>query len=359
MAQLERRYVENKKLLSVEAFADLVALAWAVPGPVACNVAIQLGYVLRGWVGACVAGVASVLPFFLAMTGLAIAYQQHALHLLLSPDLLPRFYIVLTCLIAVTLWRQSRSLLKEPSHQVVGALSCVLLWQFHVPAVFVGVLAGSFAYGWVTGPCAASQLSLPSLSTLEKAALAFFVVALVTFACVPLDYAAGLAVKTLRQMGASLSLFGGGFSAIPVLRSLFVTTPGGVSAGTFNTAFTLSALVPGPLLNVVPFLAVLQMGVVGAFSTTLAFFAPTGVLAVLAQKWRSALRQSARFEYALGFLRAATTAFLAETILRLLSHIPLTALDVALGIAGLVALGRFKVPVYWLYLAVAAGSLLL
>jgi len=359
MAQLERRYVENKKLLSAEAFADLVAVAWAVPGPVACNVAIQLGYVLRGGTGACLAGVASVLPFFLAMTGLAIAYQQHALHLLLSPDLLPRFYIVLTCLIAVTLWRQSRSLLKERCHQAVAALSCVLLWQFHVPAVFVGVLAGSFAYGWATGPRAASQLRLPSLSPLEKAALLVFVVALATFACVPLDYAAGLAVNMLRQVGASLSLFGGGFSAIPVLRSLFVTTPDGVPAGTFNTAFTLSALVPGPLLNVVPFLAFLHMGAVGAFSSTFAFFAPTGVLAVLAQKWRSALRQSARFEYALGFLRAATTAFLAETILRLLPHIPLTALDVALGIAGIVALARFKLPVYWLYLAVAAGSFLL
>lgn len=127
MAQLERRYVENRKLLSTEAFADLVAIAWAVPGPVACNVAIQLGYVLRGWVGACLAGVASVLPFFLAMTGLAVAYQRHALHLLLSPDLLPRFYIVLTCLIAVTLCRQARSLLKDGTHQVVAALSCVAL----------------------------------------------------------------------------------------------------------------------------------------------------------------------------------------------------------------------------------------
>lgn len=155
----------------------------------------------------------------------------------------------------------------------------------------------------MTGPRAALHLNLPALSACEKAALAFFIVALVIFACGPLDYAAGLAVDTLRQVGASLSLFG-----------------------------------------------------VGVFSTTLAFFAPTGVLAVLAQKWRSALRQSARFEYALGFLRAATTAFLVEPILRLLPHIPLTALDVALGIAGLVALARFKVPVYWLYLAVVNAA---
>lgn len=357
MAQLERRYVVRKKLLSQEAFADLVAIAWAVPGPVACNVAIELGYALRGPLGALVSGLASVIPFFLAMGALALAYTHHALPAVLNPAVLPLFRVVLACLIAVTLWRQSRSLLTTRPKQAVAGLATLLLLAVPSPAVFVGVLVAAFTYGWVTGPRGAARVKMPSLSRTEWAALCLYGAALATFALVPLDAVQSRAVDTLRQAGASLSLFGGGFSAFPVLRSLFVGGAHGVSADTFNTAFTLSAMVPGPLLNVVPFLGMLTGGAVGTVLATLAFFVPTGVLAVFAQRWLAVLRQSERFEHALGLLRAATTAFLADAVLRLLPHIPFNAADVGLAVVSLLALGRFKLPVYWLYLGVAAMAI--
>lgn len=356
MAQLERRYVERKQLLSPPAFADLVAIAWAVPGPVACNVAIQLGYVLRGARGAALAGLASVLPFVLAMCALAVAYQHHALPAMLNPAVLPRLRVVLVCLIAVTLWRQTRSLLKGRAEQAVALIACLLLWLNPSPAVFVGVLAAAFACGWFSGPRVTARLVLPSLSRPEQGALAFYAVALATFIGVPLGVTTGLLVDTLRQAGASLSLFGGGFSAFPVLHSLFVAGPQGVAPDTFNTAFALSAMVPGPLLNVVPFLGLLQGGAAGALLATAAFFVPTGVLVVFAQRWLAVLRQSARFEHALGLLRAATTAFLADAIVRLLPQIPLTPLDVALGLVSLAVLGRARLPVYWLYLGVVTTA---
>lgn len=359
MAQLERRYVARKQLLTPEAFADLVAIAWAVPGPVACNVAIELGYALRGPAGALVSGLASVIPFFLAMGALALAYLHHALPAVLNPAVLPRFRVVLACLIAVTLWQQSRSLLKTRPAQAVAAIATGMLWFAPTPMVFVGVLVAAFSYGWFTAPRDAARAPLPSLSRGEWAALAFYAASLATFALVPLDAVESSVVDTLRQAGASLSLFGGGFSAFPVLRSLFVGGAHGVSADTFNTAFTLSAMVPGPLLNVVPFLGVLTGGAPGALLATFAFFVPTGVLAVFAQRWLAVLRQSPRFDHALGLLRAATTAFLAEALLRLLPHIPLNALDISLALGSLFVLGRLKLPVYWLYLGVAASAFVL
>ncbi|QYD68199.1 chromate transporter [Paraburkholderia edwinii] len=359
MAQLERRYVERKPLLTQEAFADLVAIAWAVPGPVACNVAVGLGYALRGSLGALVAGLASVIPFFIAMVALALAYLHHSLPAVLNPAVLPRFRVVLVCLIAVTLWRQSRSLLKKRPEQAIAAIATLLLWLEPAPAVFVGVLCGAFAFGWLTGPRRGrdARARLPSLARHEWAAFGFYAVALTVFALVPLDAVPSRTIDTLRQVGASLSLFGGGFSAFPILRSLFVGGAHGVSADTFNTAFTLSAIVPGPLLNVVPFLGQLCGGVSGAVLATMAFFAPTGALAVFAHRWLGILRQSPRFEHALGYSRAAATAFLADAVLRLLPNIPATSVDVLLAGASLFTLGKLKLPVYWLYLAVAVSSL--
>lgn len=52
MAQLERHYVEHERRIDPLSFADLVALAWMMPGPVGCNVAVQVGHALRGRAGA-------------------------------------------------------------------------------------------------------------------------------------------------------------------------------------------------------------------------------------------------------------------------------------------------------------------
>ena len=60
MAQLENHYVEREGRLSRVAFSDLIALAWMVPGPVGCNVAVQLGHALRGRAGAWVSGIGSI-----------------------------------------------------------------------------------------------------------------------------------------------------------------------------------------------------------------------------------------------------------------------------------------------------------
>ncbi|MFP4832838.1 chromate transporter, partial [Paraburkholderia sp. BR10879] len=91
MAQLEQHYVEREARLTQTAFSDLVALAWMVPGPVGCNVAVQLGHALRGRAGAWVAGVASVLPFFALMTLFAIFYRTPLVHAVASRTLLDHF----------------------------------------------------------------------------------------------------------------------------------------------------------------------------------------------------------------------------------------------------------------------------
>lgn len=109
MAQLERHYVEHERRIDPLSFADLVALAWMMPGPVGCNVAVQVGHALRGRAGAWIAGVASVLPFSAAMTVFAIFYQTPLVRSLASPVLLHHFAMVLAALIGLTWFRQVRA----------------------------------------------------------------------------------------------------------------------------------------------------------------------------------------------------------------------------------------------------------
>ncbi len=354
MAQLERHYVERQRRIDAASFADLVSLAWMMPGPVGCNVAIQVGHVLRGPAGAWAAGAASVLPFFAAMTLFAIFYRTPFVRSLASPVLLHHFGMVLAALIGLTWFRQVRTLVHAPLERSMAALATVLLALAHRPAAFVAILAAAFATGWLaTGRWRSEPMRL-ALPAREWRLLILFAILIALFA-LPLPIRYQIPLLWPRLAGAGMMLFGGGFSALPVLKSLFVTGATGISEQDFMLAFTLSPVSPGPLLNVVPFLGYLEDGWRGALLSTIALFVPSGCLVVLARRHVERLKCHPRFANGMRMLRAATTAFLAIASARLIVKTPAEPMYWATGALAWLCLARFKMPVYAVYGAVAAG----
>ncbi len=351
MAQLENHYVEREGRLSRIAFSDLIALAWMVPGPVGCNVAVQVGHALRGRAGAWIAGVASVLPFFMLMTLFAIFYRTPFVRAAASQTLLNHFSVVLATLIAVTWYKQARALLRGKLEWIAAALGCVALFYARSPAAYVAMLGAAFGAGWVISPIRNTRLVV-SFGRGDRHLLIALCVLLVLFA-VPLPTRYELALLWPRLAGAGMTLFGGGFSALPVLKTLFVTPAIGVSDNDFTLAFSLSPLSPGPLLNVVPFFGYLVDGWVGALIATLALFVPSGCLVVLAQRHLHQLKANPRFEHGMRMLRAVTTAFLAVAVLRIAGHVPFKPAYLITALFSGMCFVKLKVPVYVVYGTVA------
>ncbi|ABC38774.1 chromate transporter [Burkholderia thailandensis] len=354
MAQLERHYVEHERRIDPLSFADLVALAWMMPGPVGCNVAVQVGHALRGRAGAWIAGIASVLPFFAAMTVFAIFYQTPLVRSLASPVLLHHFSMVLAALIGLTWFRQVRALVHAPLERAIAALATVLLGLAHSPAAFVAILAAAFGVGWLASGRRQGEALRLALRAREWRLLASLALLIALFALpLPIKYESSLLWP--RLAGAGMTLFGGGFSALPVLKSLFVTRATGITEQDFMLAFTLSPVSPGPLLNVVPFLGYLEDGWRGALLSTIALFVPSGCLVIFARQHVERLKLHPRFASGMRVLRAATTAFLAIAAVRLVAKTPAEPVYWATGAIAWLCLARFKVPVYALYGAVAAA----
>ncbi|MBB5503513.1 chromate transporter [Paraburkholderia sp. MM5384-R2] len=351
MAQLEHHYVEREKRLSPLSFADLVALAWIVPGPVGCNVAVQLGHALCGRAGAWVAGVASVLPFSFLMTAFAVFYRAPVMHTVTSQTLVNHFSVVLAVLIALTWHKQSRVLVRGRLEWAIAVLACVALAYAHSPAAYVLLLGGPFALGWLLGPKSDAQPEFV-IAPGDWRLLFGLLVLLIVFA-LPLPREYELALLWPRLAGAGLTLFGGGFSALPVLKTLFVTPSVGVSENDFTLAFALSPVSPGPLLNVIPFLGYLINGWTGACMATFALFVPSGCLIVFAQRYVNDFKAHSRFEQGMRMLRAATTAFLAFAVWRIALRIPLQPAYLLTAAFSALCLTRFKVPVYAVYATVA------
>ncbi|WP_442808673.1 chromate transporter [Trinickia soli] len=352
MAQLELHYVERERRFTQVEYSDLVALAWMTPGAVGCNVAVQVGYALRGSIGAWVAGFASVLPFFCTMTAFATFYQAPFIRALATPGLIDQFAIVLAALIGLTWYRQTRALVHEPLEWASATIACLVLLTVHGTAAFVLLLAGSFAAGWIASPARGGKLKV-SLSFADKLVVLALIALIVLFAT-PLSLYYATRLIWPRLAGAGVTLFGGGFSALPVLKALFEAPGLGVSAREFTLAFTLSPVSPGPLLNVVPFLGYLVQGWPGAVEATCALFIPSGILIVFARRHTHRLLEThQRFEHGMRMLRAATTAFLLTAVVRIGEHTPHEAAYLVTAAFALVCLARFKMPVYAVYVIVA------
>jgi chromate transporter len=351
MAQLEHHYVQREGRLSPVAFSDLIALAWMVPGPVGCNVAVQLGHALRGRAGAWVSGIASVLPFFVLMTLFAMFYRSPILRTAAPQMLLNHFSVVLATLIAMTWYKQTRVLVRGKLEWIAAVLGCAALFYARNAAAYVVMLGAAFGAGWFTSLERDSRLVV-SLRRADWQMLIALCVLLMLFA-LPLPRRYELALLWPRLAGAGMTLFGGGFSALPVLKTLFVTPAVGVSENDFTLAFSLSPLSPGPLLNVVPFFGYLVDGCAGALIATLAMFVPSGCLVVLAQRHLPRLKANPRFEHGMSVLRAVTTAFLAVAVLRIAGHVPLKPVYLLTALFSAICFGKLKVPVYIVYGTVA------
>src|SRR5258708_14009937 len=74
---MQRDLVEQRKWISESDYKEGLTLAQLMPGPLAAQLAIYLGYVHYGITGATVAGVAFVLPSFIMVVALGAAYVAY------------------------------------------------------------------------------------------------------------------------------------------------------------------------------------------------------------------------------------------------------------------------------------------
>src|SRR5204863_3153845 len=73
---MQQDLVDKRGWISKEDYVEGLALAQLAPGPLAAQLAIYLGYIRAGLVGATAVGVAFVLPSFVMVLALSVAYVR-------------------------------------------------------------------------------------------------------------------------------------------------------------------------------------------------------------------------------------------------------------------------------------------
>src|SRR5262249_223902 len=159
--QAERQ--ERRKWVSKERFLEGLAVANMVPGATATQLGIFLAYARGGWWGGLLGGIAFVLPAFVIMLALTIAYASFGVTPLARSALYGLGPVVIG-LFAIALYRLGRTAATTVPEVLIGIAAASALATTRLGIVAILVLAGCAGlFAFYRGPSAARVRSVAAL----------------------------------------------------------------------------------------------------------------------------------------------------------------------------------------------------
>src|SRR6478609_3110702 len=129
---MHRILVDEKRWIGEQRFLHALSYCMLLPGPEAQQLATYIGWLLHGTRGGLVAGTLFVLPGFIAILALSIAYVLWRQHPLMDGVLLGLKAAVIA-LVLEALVRITRRALKTPAAVGFAVLSFVAIAIVHLP----------------------------------------------------------------------------------------------------------------------------------------------------------------------------------------------------------------------------------
>lgn len=145
---IEREIVDRRQWISRPEFLDLVAVAQSAPGILAINMAVFVGYKLKGARGAFVSALGAALPSFVIILMIALFfrdYQQNPVVNRIFKGIRP----AVVALIAVPVFNLGKNACRSWGGLCAAAVCALLIWLGGVSPVYVIAAAG--AGGWWLG----------------------------------------------------------------------------------------------------------------------------------------------------------------------------------------------------------------
>ena len=145
---IERDVVEKNGWVGKDDFIDLLAVAQSAPGVFAVNMAVFIGYRLRGKCGALAASLGCVLPSVAIILLIALFFRSFR-HNEVVNNIFLGIRPAVVALIAVPVFNVAKSAKLSLATVWIPVLSALLIVQFGVSPIYVIIVAGvaGFIYG--------------------------------------------------------------------------------------------------------------------------------------------------------------------------------------------------------------------
>jgi chromate transporter len=349
---MQRDLVERRAWIDRTDFLDGVALGQTMPGPLAAQVAMWIGYLRRGALGALAVAVTFIAPSFVIVVAVAALYVRYsglpvvaALFYGIAPAVMAIVTLAAVKLLRLTNRRDKR------------------LWTISAVVFTLTALTGSEPVAVILGAgllmiVLDARPPLPRLrcrrhrdTGTDKPRPSFML---------PLGALAPLTGGTLISLGlfflkTGALVFGSGLAIVPFLRQGVVDQHHWLTQPQFLDAVAMGMITPGPVVISAGFIGYLVAGFPGAVVATVAIFTPIYLAVVILGRWFLRHRDNKQVKAFVSGATAAAAGALAGAVVVLIRQAVPDLITAAIALTSLGLLWRFKLsePI----LVIAAGTL--
>ena len=337
---MHRDLVETRRWIDEEEYRLALALAQIMPGPLAAQLAIALGYFQRGVLGATAIGLAFVVPSFLMVVAISIAYRRYG-GLWWMQALFYGIGAAVIAIIAIAAYKLARSTNKRDPllWAIFGVLALVTVWAQAELAEFF-VLAGFVVLLTRAGP-SRRQAVTSGLGGLLVLGIIWLTER--WFVNLTLGGEHVLLQILLFFAKAGAFVFGSGLAIVPFLQQGVVQQFGWLNEHQFLDAVAVAMITPGPVVITVVFIGYLVAGILGATMAGIGIFLPVYLFTIIPAPWFSRNRNNAQLKAFVQGATAAATGALGGAVIVLAYRAIYDLPTAAVALASLAVLWRFKI----------------
>jgi chromate transporter len=343
IAMIKRECVDELGWVSEETFRKTLAVYQAMPGPEAHELCVYLGRLRGGKTGGFLAGLGFMLPGFLLMLGLSVAYVEADL----AGELDEVFYglkAAVGALVAIAIVRLAPTFLSDAALWVLALAAFALTLAADVSFVLV-LLGSGLAYelwrrgGWGGG--GAFGFGAPAVVAVVAGA--------VTLSLTAEIFAEGLKTGVLT--------FGGAYTAVPLLQEAAVDVHGWLTDGQFLDGLAMSGVLPAPMIIFSTFVGYVAGGFWGGLAMTVGVFLPAFLLPVFLHRQLVALADNPHFRPFLLGVAAGVIGLIAAVTVDILEAGVVDVPSALIAAGAFLALARFRGRLAVVWVVLGAGAL--
>jgi chromate transporter len=339
---MHRDLVEQRRWVSEDTYKLSLALAQIMPGPLAAQVAIAIGYFEGGVLGATLGGLAFVLPSFLMVVAISLAYVAYG-GLWWMQALFYAIGATVIAIIAIAAYKLARSTNKRDPllWGIFALLTVVTVWaqaelaEFFIIAGLIALLMRAWP-GWKRGV-------LIGLGGVVLGLAIWFLEFWLRQAGTAADSQDILAQILLFFTKAGAFVFGSGLAIIPFLQQGVVQQFGWLNEHQFLDAVAVAMITPGPVVITVAFIGFLVAGLAGAVMASIGIFLPVYIFTIVPAPWFKRHRDNPQLKAFVDGATAAATGAITGAVIVLGTR---AVTDLPTAVIALVSFGvlwRYKI----------------
>lgn len=296
LGYFKNEYVDQRKWLTEETYAQIVALCQFLPGPASSQVGIAIGMIRGGFFGGVLSWIGFTLPSVIILVIFAYAHQAFTLD---GAMWIAALKIVAVAVVAHAILGLGKKLTPDLPRILIALGAAKIMLLFPSAIMQIAIIAGAAFIGYLFFSKKRMDVSAENLTTITKRqAIIALGILIGLFIVLPILSAfttnSFVHLFDIFYRVGSL-VFGGGHVVLPLLEQEVVPL-GLISSNEFLAGYGMAQAVPGPLFTFASYTGAIIHGVMGAMVATVAIFLPSFLFIVGALPFLQDLQQNHRFQ---------------------------------------------------------------